>query len=411
MKPRPRILQIARAALPVLASLLALSTAATSTAALAAAAAPALAAAAAASGSAAPLTADPAGQVARLPAASPHWVWVNDFVFPHMVSGKALLVDGDSGRFLGELDTGFGAMRVVLSSDNRTIYSPETYFSRGTRGQRTDVVTFYDQATLAPVGEIVVPPKRSSNMPMMSNAILTDDGRFLLIYNFTPAQSITVVDTKSRTFAGEVETSGCALAYPTGPRSFFSLCADGALLHTVLDDTGHAKSSDRTDQLFDVDHDPVTEKGVRVGDTWYFVSFSGSIYPVKIAGAALKLQKTWSLLTDAEKAQGWRPGGLQQLAAHAGLNRLYSIMHQGPLETHKDPGREVWVYDLGRQSRVQKISMKNDAGSIQVTRDAHPLLFSAFIESSVLDVYDASSGEFLRSVADIGTTPTVLVTP
>ncbi len=371
--------------------------------------APARAASSEAAG--APLPTDPAGKVQSLPTASPHWVWVNDFVFPHMVSGKALLVDGDTGHFLGELDTGFGSMRVVLSNDGRVIYSPETYFSRGTRGQRTDVVTLYDPATLAPIGEIGIPPKRSSNMPMMSNATLTDDGRFLLVYNFTPAQSITVVDTRSRTFAGEIETSGCALAYPTGPRSFFSICADGALLHTVLDESGHAKSGNRTDPLFDVDHDPVTEKGVRVGDTWYFVSFAGTMYPVKAVNGALRLQKTWPLAGDAEKARGWRPGGLQQLAVHSGLNRLYSIMHQGPVETHKDPGREVWVYDLARQTRIQRISLKNDSGSIQVSRDSHPLLFSAFIESSVLDVYDAANGNYLRSVADIGTTPTVLVTP
>jgi methylamine dehydrogenase heavy chain len=343
--------------------------------------------------------------------ASPHWVWVNDFVFPHMVSGKAMLVDGDSGRFLGELDTGFGSMHVVLAPDGQVIYSPETYFSRGTRGERTDVVTLYDPSHLAPLGEITIPPKRSSNMPMMSNAQLTDDGRFLLIYNFTPAQSITVVDTRSRKFVGEVETSGCALSFPTGARSFFSLCADGALLHTVLDDTGHASKSDRTEPLFDVDHDPLTEKGVRVGNTWYFVSFSGMLYPFRLEQGSLKLQKTWPLLSAAEKAQNWRPGGLQQLAVHAGLNRLYAIMHQGPPETHKDPGREVWVYDLARQARIQKIAMKNNSGSIQVTRDSHPLLFSVFIDNTVLDVYDATTGNLLRSVTDIGTTPTVLVTP
>lgn len=355
---------------------------------------------------------DPAAQVQSLPTpASPHWIWVNDFVFPHMVSGKALLVDGDTGRFLGELDTGFGSMRVVPSPDGQVIYSPETYFSRGTRGERTDVVTLYDPVHLAPLGEIVIPPKRSSNMPMMANAQLTDDGRFLLIYNFTPAQSITVVDTRSRKFVGEVETSGCALAFPTGPRSFFSLCADGAVVNILLDDTGHAKSSERSEPLFDVEHDPVTEKGVRIGDTWYFVSFGGTMYPIRSDKGALKLQESWSLLSAAEKAQNWRPGGLQQLAVHAGLNRLYSIMHQGPLGTHKDPGREVWVYDLAHQVRIQKITMKHDSGSIQVSRDAHPLMFSAFIESSVLDVYDATGGEHLRSITDIGTTPTVLVTP
>ncbi len=355
---------------------------------------------------------DPMLQVQSVPQPiPPHWVWVNDFVFPHMVSGKAMLVDGDSGRFVGELDTGFGAMRVVPSLDGKVIYSPETYFSRGTRGERTDVVTLYDPAHLSVLSEIIVPPKRSSNMPMLANAQLTDDGRFLLVYNFNPAQSVTVVDTRTRKFVGEIETSGCALIYPSGPRSFFSICADGALLHTVLNDSGAAQSSERTQPLFDVEHDPVTEKGVRLGDTWYFVSFGGTMYPVKIDKGQLKLQQRWSLLDADEQAAHWRPGGLQQLAVHAATNRLYSIMHRGPLETHKDPGREVWVYDLARQTRIQKITLKNNAGSIQVSRDAQPLLFSIFIESNVLDIYEALSGRYLRSVADIGTTPTVLVNP
>src|SRR3569833_3187583 len=339
----------------------------------------------------------------------PHYIWVNDFVFPHMVSGKAMLVDGDAGRFVGELDTGFGSMRVVPSLDGRVIYSPETYFSRGTRGERTDVVSLYDPAHLSFISEIQIPPKRSSNLPMMANAQLTDDGRFLLVYNFNPGQSITVVDTQTRKFVGEIESSGCALIYPTGNRSFFSICADGALLNTVLDDSGKMKSSERTsDPLFDVEHAPVTEKGVRVGNTWYFVSFSGTLYPVQ---GGSKLLPTWSLLSAEEKSAKWRPGGLQQLAVRTGMNRLYSIMHQGELDTHKDPGREVWVYDLAKRARIQKISLQLDTGSIQVSRDAHPLMFSIFIDSNVLDIYDATSGKFLKSVPDIGTTPTVLVSP
>jgi len=362
--------------------------------------------------SAASASAADAPNVVTLPQPTPaHWVWVNDFVFPHMVSGKAMLVDGDAGRFVGELDTGFGSMRVVPSLDGRVIYSPETYFSRGTRGERTDVISLYDPAHLSFISEIRIPPKRSSNLPMMANAQLTDDGRFLVVYNFNPGQSMTVVDTQTRKFVGEVESPGCALIYPTGNRSFFSVCGDGALLNTVLDDTGKVKSSDRTKPLFDVEHDPVTEKAVRVGDTWYFVSFSGTMYPVKADKGSLTLQPTWSLLSEQEKAAKWRPGGLQQLAVHGSSNRLYSIMHQGDLFTHKDPGREVWVYDLAQRARVQKISMQHDSGSIQVSRDAHPLLFSIFIESNVLDIYDATSGKFLRSVTDIGTTPTVLVSP
>jgi methylamine dehydrogenase heavy chain len=359
-----------------------------------------------------PLPADPLGVVASVPAtASPHWVWVNDFVFPHMTDGQALLVDGDSGRFLGMLSTGLSFSRVVLAKDGKIVFSPETYFSRGTRGTRTDVVTMYDPVRLAPIGEIVIPPKRASNMPMMADSELTDDGRFLLIYNFTPAQSVTVVDAQSHKLAGEIETAGCALVYPTGPRSFFSICADGSLLNVHLDDTGRAASRDRTGHMFDVAKDPVTEKGVRIGDTWEFVSYSGVMYPIRISAQGLTLEATWPLLAAADQAQQWRPGGLQQLAAHAGLNRLYSIMHRGGPETHKDPGKEVWVYDLAKHTRIQRMALKSDSGAIQVTRDSKPLLFSAFIGSSTLDVYDATSGTWLRSVENVGTTPTILVTP
>jgi len=357
------------------------------------------------------LPADPISVVTQLPAASPHWMWVNDFVFPHMSDGQALLVDGDSGKFLGLLSTGFGFTRIVIPQDRSVIYSPESYFSRGTRGDRTDVVTLYDPRTLAVRGEIGIPAKRSSNMPMMANAELTDDDRFLLIYNFNPAQSVTVVDTRTRKFVGEIETAGCALVYPTGPRSFFSVCADGTLLDTRLDDTGKLAKQQRTPRIFDVGKDLVTEKAVRIRDAWLFVSFSGTIYPVTFGAAGVKPGETWSLVSAAERQQSWRPGGLQQLAAHASLGRLYSVMHQGSVDTHKDPGKEVWVYDVARKARVQKIALKNLAGSIQVTRDPKPLLFTIFIDSTTTDVYDAVSGAYQRSIEHIGTTPTIMVNP
>lgn len=359
----------------------------------------------------APLPADPLGTVATLPAASPHWLWVNDVVFSHMSDGQALLIDGDTGHFLGMLSTGFGFNRIVLPRDGKVIFSPETYFSRGTRGERTDVVTLYDPLTLRPLEEISIPAKRSSNLPMMANSELTDDDRFLLIYNFNPAQSVTVIDARAHKFVGELETPGCALVYPTGPRSFFSICADGALLDVQLDDIGHAVRQQRTGAVFDVATDPVTEKGVRVGNSWIFVSFGGTFYPVTITANGLVAGARWSLLNATERAQNWRPGGVQQLAVHAGLNRIYSIMHQGPIGSHKDPGKEVWVYDLARKTRLQRIALKNVASSIQTTRDSKPLLFAAFMDSTTTDVYDAETGEHKRAIENIGTTPTLLVTP
>jgi methylamine dehydrogenase heavy chain len=342
--------------------------------------------------------------------ASKHWVWVNDFVFPHMSDGMAYLIDGDSGRYLGTLSTGYGFAHVLLSRDGKLIYSPETYFARGTRGKRTDVVTLYDTGTLNVVGEIAIPPKRSSNLPMIANQVLTDDDRFLLIYNFNPAQGVTVVDTKLRKFVREVETPGCALVYPTGPRSFFSVCGDGSLSLVGLDDSGAANQK-RTQPLFDMAGDPVTEKAVRIGRIWYFVSFSGRIYPLDVGPQSAVLGATWWLTSDAERKAGWRPGGIQQLAVNSQKSLLYAIMHRGGVETHKDPGKDVWVFDVSTRQRVQQFALKKLASSIQISSDAQPLLYSIFIEGTDLDVYDAASGKFLRSVDHVGTTPTVMVTP
>src|SRR5579872_5915438 len=66
-----------------------------------------------------------------LPKATPHWLWVNEFVFAHIVDSHAHLIDGDSGRYLGVLATGYGFMSVLLPRDGRVIYAPETYFARG----------------------------------------------------------------------------------------------------------------------------------------------------------------------------------------------------------------------------------------------------------------------------------------
>jgi methylamine dehydrogenase heavy chain len=340
-----------------------------------------------------------------------HWVWINDFVLPHAADGMAFLIDGDTGRFLGMLSTGQSFLRLVLPRDGKVIYSPETYFSRGTRGTRTDVVSIYDGATLGFVTEIPIPPKRGSNLPAMANSVLTDDDRFLLIWNFNLASSVSVVDTATRKFVGEVETPGCALVYPTGPRSFFSVCGDGSALMVELNDAGTVVKQGRTDPLFDVDHDPVTEKPVRLGDTWYFVSFDGQIYPVHSGAAGLTVGDRWSLTTAAERQQGWRPGGMQQLAVNSGQNRLYAIMHQGDRDTHKDPGKDIWVFDLATRKRVLKIATRDYASSIQLSSDSEPLLYSIFMGGDKLDVYDPRTGKLLRTVDNVGTTPTLLVTP
>jgi methylamine dehydrogenase heavy chain len=338
-----------------------------------------------------------------------HWMWVNDVVFHHMGDGKAFLIDGDAGTMRGMLSTGYGFNGVVIPRNRSVILSPEVYFSRGTRGTRTDVVSVYDPRKLAPVGEIGIPPKRGSHLPMLASAALTDDDRFLVIYNFTPAQSVSVVDVKTRKFVGEIDIAGCALVYPTGPRSFFSLCGDGTALTVKLDDTGKAAGKARTAKLFDAVKDPAAEKGVRRGGTWYFATFGGDVVPVQTTGGKTTTSARWSLLDAADRKASWRPGGIQNLSLHAESGRLYSLMHVGGEWTHKDPGTEVWVYDLATRKRERRIKLESPATSIAITPDANPVLFAIFFVAPKVEVYDPKSGKLLRSIGEIGLTPTTLV--
>lgn len=363
-------------------------------------------------GVAGPPLANEAAGVETLPSPGPHWVWVDDIAFFSMPDGRATLVNGDTGVVLGMLSTGYGYGGVLIPKQGRIIYSPETYYSRGTRGVRTDVVTLYDPRRLAPLGEIPIPPKRAAVMSMRSAAALTDDDRFLLIYNFTPAQSVTVVDTRGRRFVGEIATPGCALVYATGPRSFFSICADGALLEVTLDDAGHAAAVRRTAKLFDAQKDPLAEEGVRAGSTWWFTSFNGTVHPFEItAGGGIRAGQRWPLFSAAERAQHWRTGGLHDLSVYRPGGLLYVIVHQGDLATHKDPGKAVWVYDLRQRRRVRQIALRDPAGSILVSQDGSPLLFTCFIGSGALQIYDARTGRYLRSVASVAQTPTNMVSP
>ncbi len=346
--------------------------------------------------------------VATVPdSARDHWVWVNDMVFAGVADGKAFLFDGDSGKMLGLLNTGYLFGLLTLPSHGKEIYAVETYFSRGTRGKRSDFLTVYDPKTLSPKEEISIPPKKASGIPMASYYGISDDDRFAYIYNFTPAQSVTVVDVEKRRVADEIETPGCALVYPSGDRRFEMLCANGGIMTVDLTRKGKLDHKSRKERFFDP-ADPITEKGVRWKDTWVFVSFDGIVHSVDVSSKSPLFGPKWSMFTDAERTEGWKIGGVQHLAVHEKSGTLYSLVHVGEKDSHKDGGVDVWVYDLETRKRVRKISLANFTTSIQVTQDDAPLLFGAMIVSSTLDVYDARKGQHLRAIEEAGSNPTFL---
>jgi methylamine dehydrogenase heavy chain len=84
---------------------------------------------------------------------------------------------------------------------------------------------------------------------------------------------------------------------------------------------------------------------------------------------------------------------------------LYVLVHRGGAYSHKDPGSDVWVYDLKAKTRTRMISLEHKATSIQVTGDSKPLLFTADAEHTGVHVYDALSGTHEREIAEVATTP------
>lgn len=388
------------------------------------------------------LPAETLGRVESLPSPPrPHWVWVFDLVLR-----RSALLDLDRGTFLGMISTGFLSQTAVFPSRGDEFYLPETYYSRGSRGVRTDVVTIYDAHSLAAVGEVEIPPKRAENVLTTGNTALSDDGRFVAVFNMTPATSVSIVDVAERRFVGEIQTPGCSLVYAAGPRRFLMLCTDGAPLTLSLDAGGHASSVERGAPFFDPQQDPVTEKAVRTGDTWLFVSFDGIVHPVDVSGEQIRPLETWSLLSDADRAESWQIGGTQHLAIHEQSGRLYSLVHQGAPHTQKEPGTELWVYDLARRERVQRMALYNPGisilseriefgrdwpgplsglwdwmldhvvpnpgiGQIAVTPDPEPLLVTGSQIGGSVGVYDALSGKLLRRVSSGNLTTHTLQAP
>jgi methylamine dehydrogenase heavy chain len=113
-------------------------------------------------------------------------------------------------------------------------------------------------------------------------------------------------------------------------------------------------------------------------------------------------------------------------------------MHRGEPDTHKDPGTEVWIYDLGTRRRIGRIPLENPLVSfigeqaslgrfarwmlrralphtgverILVTQDERPVLVASASMPPTLTVYDAMTGAVLREISEPGLAASLLFAP
>ncbi len=344
------------------------------------------------------------------PAYPPTWAFLNSVAGIELLDVAAKSPDHIRGQLGGAPFTS-----LLTSTTRPEVYAAETFYSRGTRGVRTDVVTIYDTTTLAPKGEIVLSgAHRYLSAPQPNAFRLTGDESFALIFTFTPAAAVKVLDLAGRKVLGEVSIPGCALIYPTGPRGFSTLCGSGTMLTVQLDAAGRAVSQSETTAFNDLTDDPLFSAPARIGPVSYFTSYKGAVQPIDLGGAQPKLLPRWSLVTPQEATANWRPAGWQQ-AAGGPDGRLYVIMQPGGHDgSHKEGGPEVWVFDPATHAKVGVIKLKSPAQSIALSGGERPLLLAAgappnFPLGLGLSTYDPGTGAILNTqpLNFLGGTPVI----
>lgn len=368
------------------------------------------------------------GQVATMPSDRSHHVWV-----PDRLLGHSLLYDGDTGDVVATIDSpGTLSPKWPLLAESRNeFYSIDLDYSRGRRGERIDFVTIYDAGTLDVSGEVLLPHRTSESNASLHYVALLDDDRFLVVFSQFPLARATVVDLERRNVADAITMTGCAGVYATGPDSFATLCGNGTVVQHRLNPDGTLAARIPSEPFFEAVDDPVFMSGGRTGDAWHFVTFQGTVHSVRFSEDAATPTEPWSLTNDRERADGWRPGGLQLIAAHEGSGQLYVVMHQGEPGSHKSAGPEVWRYDLASRTPEARFVVPNLAASflrsqlgidadswtawilekvvpapgahtIAVSSDDVPVLFVRSAELGVVGVLDARTGEHLRDLEEAG---------
>ena len=317
---------------------------------------------------------------------SPSWFIVKN------VMGSGSVFDAADGEMLGTLSLTPWTPTVVTHPGRGEVYAAEVFYARQYDGERTDVLRIYAHETLAPVAEVPLPPKVASLHP--SYMALLAGNRYVVVFNMTPAQSVSVVDVVERRFVGEISTPGCASTLAAGERGFLMVCGNGTLQWIGLDADGEEAARVRSEVFFDVDKDPLLGKPVPSGDGWQFMTFAGQVMTASVENGSIVVGEAWSLL--GEDDEGWWPGGTQPFTVHDELGLLVVLTHKGEKDTPDEAGTEAWVFHRAGQRRVGKIEFEEPVGAVQVVEGEVPLLLGS--SGGGVLVYELATGRLERTI-------------
>lgn len=319
-----------------------------------------------------------------LPQPQPSWFMITGTDASH-------LFDAVDGEMKGLISHSWYTTAIVTLPSRREAYLVDSYFSRGVTGERSDVVTVVDMGDLTTKAEIDIPEKAAA-LHIRQHIALLDDERHLVVFNMTPAQSVSIVDVVDRRFVGEISTPGCAVVMPAGTRGFLMLCGDGTVQLIRLDESGQEAGRSRSREFFDVEKDPVFDRVVYTGSGWLLVTHEGLVREIGVEGDRIRVGDAWSMLNDEDKQDEWRPGGEQPFTVHRGTGLMYSLMHKGEADTQDENGTEVWVFDPDRRKRVARLVLPAEASNILASQEPNPRLY-VVDKDNKLDIYD---GRLLR---------------
>jgi methylamine dehydrogenase heavy chain len=335
---------------------------------------------------------------AVLPEPKPSW-------FMMLGTDAGYIFDGADGEMQGLISHSAFTTAIVTQPERKEAYFVDSFYSRGVRGERSDMLTVFDLRDLTPVAEIALPPKAAA-LRIRGHIGLLDDQRHVVVFNMTPAQSVSVVDVVERRFAGEISTAGCGIIMPAGPRGFLMLCGDGTLQHLRLDERGLEAGRTRSKAFFDVEKDPVFDRVVHAGGDWMLVTHDGLVRQVGVDGERIRLGEAWSMLNEDDRKDGnereqWRPGGDQPFTMHRGSSLLYSLMHKGKVDTQDALGKEIWVYDTNRRKRVGRLELPVEAVGILASQEKVPRLY-ILDKDNKLHIYDGHRLKLERTIEKPG---------
>ncbi len=347
--------------------------------------------------------------VLKAPAPDARRVYVYDAKHFAAIS-QQFVIDGNSGRVVGMNDSGFMANPFV-ASDGSFVGMASSVFSRIARGKREDYVELLDPQTYEPIADIALPNAPRflvGTYPWMT--ALTPNNKTLLFYQFAPSPAVGVVDLQAKKFDRMIKVADCYHVFPAKDDTFFMHCRDGSLLKVSMGQNGKDETKKtevfHKENEFLINHPAYSPKNGRL--VW--PTYTGKIFQADLSSGEAKFLAPIEALTDAEKKDGWAPGGWQQVAYHRESEQIFLLVDKRADHKHKAPSRFALVIDAKTGKRIRKIELGHEIDSVGVSQDAKPQLYALSTGARTLFIFDPETGKETNKVDQLGTGPQVITT-